>query len=160
MGMTREFRVYAGLFAVVAGSVVLTGCIGGPTYGTDKTAGEHLIDDLGSSVSLGSAKPNNVKYQPRPGLVLPPSGETAQLVQPQQNMATKDNPQWIESPEDTRQRLRAEADAIGFLQHGPDAQGQGGDGRFAAQLAQAAEQAAAGTQPLVRFGVNFGQIGE
>jgi len=111
MGMTREFRVYAGLFAVVAGSVLLTGCIGGPTYGTDKTAGEHLMDDLGSSVSLGSAKPNNVKYQPRPGLVLPPSGETAQLVQPQQNLASKDNPQWIESPEETRQRLRAEADA-------------------------------------------------
>ena len=52
MGMTREFRVYAGIFGVVAGSLVLTGCLGGPTYGTDKTAGEHLMDDLGSTVSI------------------------------------------------------------------------------------------------------------
>lgn len=111
MGMTREFRVYAGILGVVAGSLVLSGCIGGPTYGTDKTAGEQLVDDLGSSVSLGKPNPNNVKYQPRPGLVLPPESEKAELVQPQQNLASKDNPQWIESPEDTRQRLREEADA-------------------------------------------------
>ncbi len=111
MGMTREFRVYAGLFGIVAGSLVLTGCIGGPTYGTDKTAGEHLVDDLGSAVSISQANPSNVKYQPRPGLVLPPENEKAALVQPQQNLASKDNPQWIESPEDTRQRLREEADA-------------------------------------------------
>jgi len=111
MGMTREFRVYAGLFGIVAGSFVLTGCIGGPTYGTDKTAGEHLVDDLGSAVSISQANPKNVKYQPRPGLVLPPENEKAALVQPQQNLASKENPQWIESPEDTRQRLREEADA-------------------------------------------------
>ena len=43
--------------------------------------------------------------------MLPPSSEKAALVQPQQNLASKDNPQWIESPEDTRQRLREEADA-------------------------------------------------
>lgn len=111
MGMTREFRVCAGIFGVVAGSLVLSGCIGGPTYGTDKTAGEHLMDDLGSAVSIGeTTKPKNVKYQPRPGLVLPPSSETAALVQPQQSLA-KDNPQWLESPEETRQRLRDEADA-------------------------------------------------
>lgn len=109
--MTREFRVYAGIVGVVAGSFVLTGCIGGPTYGTDKTAGEHLIDDLGSAVSMGGDKPKNVKYQPRPGLVLPPEGEKVALVQPQQTLATKDNPQWIEAPEETRQRLREEADA-------------------------------------------------
>jgi hypothetical protein len=111
MGMTREFRVYAGLFGIVAGSLVLTSCIGGPTYGTDKTAGEHLVDDLGSAVSISQANPSNVKYQPRPGLVLPPESEKAALVQPQQNLASKENPQWIESPEDTRQRLREEADA-------------------------------------------------
>lgn len=111
MGMTREFRVYASVFGVVAASLVLSGCIGGPMYGTDKTAGEHLMDDLGSTVSFGETKrKSNVKYQPRPGLVLPPSTETAQMVQPQQNL-TKDNPQWLESPEETRQRLREEADA-------------------------------------------------
>ncbi|KQS91260.1 MULTISPECIES: hypothetical protein [unclassified Rhizobium] len=111
MGMTREFRLYAGLFGIVAGSLVLTGCIGGPTYGTDKTAGEQLIEGLGSAVSLEGEKPKNVKYQPRPGLVLPPEGEQTALVQPQTNLASKENPQWIESPEETRQRLREEADA-------------------------------------------------
>ncbi|WP_275789205.1 hypothetical protein [Pararhizobium gei] len=112
MGMTREFRVYASVFGVVAASLALSGCIGGPTYGTDKTAGEHLMDDLGSTVAIGEGKPKStVKYQPRPGLVLPPSTESAQLVQPQQNLATKENPQWVESPEETRQRLRDEADA-------------------------------------------------
>jgi hypothetical protein len=111
MGMTREFRVYAGVVGIVAGSFVLTGCLGGPTYGTDKTAGEHLMDDLGSAVSLGGDKPKSVKYQPRPGLVLPPEEEKVALVQPQQALATKDNPQWIEAPEETRQRLREEADA-------------------------------------------------
>ncbi|WP_438753691.1 hypothetical protein [Pararhizobium sp. O133] len=111
MGMTREFRLYAGLFGIVAGSLVLTGCMGGPTYGTDKTAGEQLVEGLGSAVSLQAEQPKNLKYQPRPGLVLPPEDEKTALVQPQTNLATKDNPQWIESPEDTRQRLREEADA-------------------------------------------------
>lgn len=111
MGMTREFRLGAGLFGIVAGSLILTGCIGGPTYGTDKTAAETLVEGLGSAVSLQAEQPKNVKYQPRPGLVLPPEGEKTALVQPQTNLATKDNPQWIESPEETRQRLREEADA-------------------------------------------------
>ena len=46
MGMTRELRLSVGVAAVVAGSLVVSGCVGGPTYGTDKTAGEHLMDDL------------------------------------------------------------------------------------------------------------------
>ena len=50
--MTRQFRAGAGLVAVLVAGLTLTGCIGGPTYGTDKTAGEQLMDDIGSSVSM------------------------------------------------------------------------------------------------------------
>jgi hypothetical protein len=109
--MTRQNRAGAGVLSIMAVSLALTGCTSGPTYGTDKTVGEHLIDDLGSTVSLGGQKPSTVKYQPRPGLVLPPSGERAELVQPQASLAGRDNPAWVESPEETRQRLRDEADA-------------------------------------------------
>lgn len=108
--MTRQLRAGAGLVSVLAAGLVLTGCIGGPTYGTDKTAGEQLMDDLGSSVSMDAGAPKNIKYQPRPGLVLPPSQERAALVAPQKS-AVADNPAWVESPEETRQRLREEADA-------------------------------------------------
>lgn len=110
MTMTRQYGAGAGVLSILAASFVLTGCIGGPTYGTDKTAGEHLMDDLGSTVSMGGNKSAAVKYQPRPGLVLPPSGERTALVQPQASLADKSNPAWVESPEETRQRLREEAD--------------------------------------------------
>lgn len=106
MGMTRELRLAAGIAAILAGGLVLSGCIGGPTYGTDKTAGEHLLDDLGSAVSLAPAKKDPVKYQPRPGLVLPPQQQQTALVEPQQSLASREaNPAWVESPEETRARL-------------------------------------------------------
>ena len=112
MEMTRALRVFASIAAVVAGCLVLSGCIGGPTYGTDKTAGEQLVDDLGSAISLAPPKKDPVKYQPRAGLVLPPQGEQAALVQPQQSLASREaNPAWVESPEEVRERLREEADA-------------------------------------------------
>lgn len=112
MGMTRELRLFAGIAAIMAGGLVLSGCIGGPTYGTDKTAGEQLLDDLGSAVSLAPPKRDAVKYQPRPALVLPPGEQQTALVQPQKSLASRENnPAWVESPEEVRQRLREEADA-------------------------------------------------
>lgn len=91
---------------------MLSGCMSSPTYGTDKTALEQLTDDLGSAVSIGSTnqKSKGVKYSPRPALVMPAAAEKEQLIAPQQSIAGKDNPQWVESPEETRQRLVAEAD--------------------------------------------------
>ncbi|PYB77332.1 MULTISPECIES: hypothetical protein [Rhizobium] len=108
------FRVglgLAGLFGVTAG---LSGCVGSPTYGTDKTAMEQLVDDVGSAVSVAPREPANkgTKYNPRPSLVLPPPGATASLVAPQQSVASRENnPNWVESPEEARERLVAEADA-------------------------------------------------
>lgn len=115
MNSAYLFRVgvgLAGLFAVTTG---LSGCVGSPTYGTDKTAMEQLVDDVGSAVSLAPKEPANkgTKYNPRPDLVLPPGGtQTAALVQPQASVAKRENnPEWVESPEEARERLVAEADA-------------------------------------------------
>lgn len=109
--MTREIRL-AGTVVLLGACAILSGCMGGPTYGTDKSSGEQLMDDIGNAVMLkppnGGAK--KIAYQPRGGLVVPKQGEAA-LVQPQKTLAsTEENPQWVESPEETRERLRAEAD--------------------------------------------------
>lgn len=110
MRMTRGIRLGASVAALIGASAVLSGCIGGPTYGTDKTSGEQLMDDIGNSVMLrppnGSDK--KIAYQPRGALVLP--SDQARLVEPQKSLAsTTDNPQWVENPEDMRERLKAEA---------------------------------------------------
>ncbi|MBB4115681.1 hypothetical protein FHT80_005050 [Rhizobium sp. BK226] len=106
------FRMGACLSVVMAGCSMVSGCASSPTYGTDKTAMEQLTDDLGQSVSLTGPDPKNkgVKYTPRPTLVLPAQAQKETLVAPQQTVANKDNPQWPESPEETRARLVSEAD--------------------------------------------------
>jgi hypothetical protein len=103
------------MYRVAGTSIVLlgltlgaSGCMG-PTYGTDKTATAQLVDDLGDSMSIAPKKKSTaLAYQPRGTLVKP--ADPTKLVAPQQNLASKDNPAWLESPEQTRDRLRAEAD--------------------------------------------------
>ena len=113
MFATHWFRMGACLSVVMAGCSLVSSCASSPTYGTDKTAMEQLTDDLGQSVSLTGPEPKNkgVKYTPRPTLVLPAQGQRETLVAPQPTVANKDNPQWLESPEETRARLVSEADA-------------------------------------------------
>ncbi|MGB7432217.1 MAG: hypothetical protein WA921_07085 [Ahrensia sp.] len=86
--------------------VALAGCLG-PTYGTDKTAGEQLMEDLGSAMSLRSTETTQINYAPRPDLVQPPN--PAILPAPQQSV-TEQEGAWIESPEERRARIRAEID--------------------------------------------------
>ena len=109
MGMTRHIRVRTGLIGLLGASFVLTGCMG-PTYGTGKSVGEQLVEDVGNAVMVrpDNKEAKNIRYQPRGGLVVP-KDEVA-LVTPQQSVAGKDNPEWLESPEDMRERLRTEAD--------------------------------------------------
>ncbi|MBW9051615.1 hypothetical protein [Rhizobium mesosinicum] len=109
---THWFRLGTCLSLVMAGSSMMSGCASSPTYGTDKTAMEQLADDLGQSVSLTGPGPKNtgVKYTPRPTLVMPAKDQKETLVPPQENVANKDNPQWVESPEEARARLVKEAD--------------------------------------------------
>lgn len=110
MGMTRNIRVRTGLLGLLGGSLLLTGCMG-PTYGTDKTAGEQLIDDLGNAVMIqpDNKDAKNIRYQPRGSLVVPK--DKVALASPQQSVSSKDNPEWLENPEEMRERLREEADA-------------------------------------------------
>lgn len=108
MTMKTEYRACVTIGALIAAGLVLSGCLG-PTYGTDKTATEQLVDDLGSIASIGSPRKGaSIEYKPRPAIVKPP--ENASLPAPQQNI-TENNPAWVESPEQTRGRLIAEADA-------------------------------------------------
>lgn len=109
MFKTQAYRGLAASLAVLLSGAVLTGCMS-PTYGTSKTAGEQLFDDLGSAVTIAPQKKSNIKYNPRPKLVVPGKDQQLALAQPQESLASKDNPQWVESPEETRERLAAEAE--------------------------------------------------
>lgn len=109
MSMEVKVRTVCVLVGAVSVSALLSGCVS-PTYGTEKTANAHLMDGIGSMVSIAPPKKKSeVTYVPRPALVEPPEG--AALPVPQQSVASKDNPQWLESPEETRKRLIAEADS-------------------------------------------------
>src|SRR5690606_32490863 len=57
-------------FAAVS-ALALSGCMGSPTYGTDKTANEQLIEDLTGVLALGPKRQPQIEYQPRPELVKP-----------------------------------------------------------------------------------------
>jgi hypothetical protein len=105
--MTGMYRVAGTLVVLSAVSLGTAGCMG-PTYGTDKSATEQLVDDLGDSISIApTKKAEKIAYQPR-GSLIKPANPT--LVQPQQNLASADNPGWVESPEQMRDRLKKEAD--------------------------------------------------
>ena len=101
------------LTKIISGSVVLlaflslSGCISAPTYGTNKTSTEQLVDDLTNMASLKSQKGADIDYKPRPDLVQPPTG--ASLPEPQTSVV-KNEQIWPESPEELRDRLVAEAD--------------------------------------------------
>jgi hypothetical protein len=69
-----------------------------------------LVEDVGNAVMVqpDNEEAKNIRYQPRGGLVVP-KDQTA-LITPQDSVSGKNNPEWLESPEDMRERLRAEAD--------------------------------------------------
>ena len=99
-------RHVATLSVVLAG-FGLSGCISDPTYGTGTGATAQLVDDLASAVTIRPQQGADIEYTPRPAIVTPPSTDT--LPPPQTSVAESE--QWPESPEETRARLVAEADA-------------------------------------------------
>ncbi|KAA0700086.1 hypothetical protein DTW90_09780 [Neorhizobium sp. P12A] len=109
----HRVRVGVCFAALLAGCGMMSGCMSSPTYGTGKTANEQLFDDLSDIASISAVAPKDkgVKYPNRPGLVVPAENNRQQLAQPEQSLASKDNPQWLESPEDTRKRLIDDAEA-------------------------------------------------
>lgn len=104
--MTDKYRVAGTLIVLSAVAFSASSCMG-PRYGTDKTATAQLIDDLGDAASIVPAKRTTLAYQPR-GALVKPADKT--LVPPEKSLASKDNPEWVESPEEARNRLKAEAD--------------------------------------------------
>lgn len=96
-------RTCLSALAIAAAATALAGCMG-PTYGTGKTQGEQLFDDLDSIIPLGGgddAKP--ISYSPRPELVKPKS--LSSLPAPEAESADVG----VDSPEARRERLKADA---------------------------------------------------
>ncbi|MGU3574596.1 hypothetical protein ACLBWZ_03640 [Brucellaceae bacterium C25G] len=108
--MTIDRRILV-LATAVAG-LSLSGCVSSPTYGTDKSAGAQLFDDVSNIVPLGTGnKKEPIEYKPRPELVRPGAGQTAHLPAPQDKVTQSASNAWPESPEQRRKRLRDEATA-------------------------------------------------
>lgn len=110
MTETRLART-ALLVPLVVSGLALTGCMSSPTYGTDKTSGAQLADDLSNAFSFAPQKKERIDYKPRPALVKPAPGQRETLPVPQDNITKTASAEWPESPEQRRARLRAEATA-------------------------------------------------
>ena len=100
-------RVALSMAGVGLVAASLSGCLG-PTYGTGKSQGETLFDDLNNVVSLGdSSAEKNARVaasNPRPELVKPAN---TTILPPPQPTRTADN--LPESPEQRSARLQAAA---------------------------------------------------
>ncbi|PWV95123.1 hypothetical protein DEV92_102585 [Phyllobacterium myrsinacearum] len=92
-------------------SLTLAGCMSSPTYGTSKTSGSQLLDDVSNIASFSPKKKDPIAYNPRPDLVRPVGGRPSQLPAPQENAVAANGAKWPESPEQRRKRLRDEATA-------------------------------------------------
>ncbi|MBN9218395.1 MAG: hypothetical protein J0I79_10610 [Mesorhizobium sp.] len=109
--MTERHKARLALLApLFASGLALAGCMGSPTYGTDKTAGEQLAGDLTGALSITPKQKERIDYKPRPTLVKPAPGQKDALPAPQESIETA-SAEWPESPEQRRARLRAEATA-------------------------------------------------
>ncbi|HEX2020904.1 MAG TPA: hypothetical protein VGO17_18385 [Aurantimonas sp.] len=92
---------------LLAAAPALTGCLG-PTYGTGKSQGETLFDDLNNVVSIGGGERTaEIAYSPRPELVRPENTSVLPAPQPVRN--TTSDPNWPESPEQRSARRQAAA---------------------------------------------------
>jgi hypothetical protein len=104
MKNTNMIIVRSSLLVALAAT---TGCATSPTYGTGKTANAQLLQDVTESFSLKPKTGPKIAYQPRSELVKTAATE---LPAPQES-ATNQEGVWPESPEQKRQRLRAQATA-------------------------------------------------
>ncbi|MEI8700236.1 MAG: hypothetical protein E5Y88_25260 [Mesorhizobium sp.] len=118
--MTERTCARVALLApLVVSGLALSGCMGSPTYGTDKPAAAQLAGDLTSAFSVVPKNKDRIDYKPRPELVKPAPGQK-ELPPPQDSIATA-SADWPESPEQRRARLRADAT---LHQDDPDYQAQ------------------------------------
>ena len=103
----RGFGIVFGV--VAASSLALGGCVSSPTYGTGKSSGSQLLEDVGNLASIAPKPKAKIDYAPRPELVRPAAG--ALLPAPQEAATTTAAANWPESPEQRRARLKADATA-------------------------------------------------
>ena len=103
----RGFGIVFGV--VAASSLALGGCVSSPTYGTGKSSGSQLLEDVGNLASIAPKPKEKIDYAPRPELVRPAAG--ALLPAPQEAATTTAAANWPESPEQRRARLKADATA-------------------------------------------------
>lgn len=102
--------------------MLLSGCMGGSTYGTGVTQEKQTLDDLSNMLTFKKPRPK-IDYGARPDLVIPNNKQLATPVNvggagvPTTNVyAANQNPDqnlWPETPEERLARIRAEADAAG-----------------------------------------------
>ncbi len=95
--------------ALVLAAASLSGCLG-PTYGTGKSAGAQLFDDLDGMLAMGPKNKDEIDYSPRAELVRPKDKNV--LPAPQDTVSAANAPNWPESPEQRRARIRANADRL------------------------------------------------
>ena len=82
-----------------------------PTYGTDKTASDQLVSDVSGILSLGAAEAYQRRLQASSGACAPEQGGDRIAARAAgQRRPHAGNAAWVESPEEKRARLRAEAD--------------------------------------------------
>lgn len=94
---------------IVVSGLVLSGCVGSPTYGTGKASDQQLFEDVTGLLSIAPKNKEKIAYKPRPELVTP--AEKDQLPAPQTAISGSSNPAWPESPEERRARYRDAATA-------------------------------------------------
>lgn len=134
----------SGLTAMAGAGLLVSGCMGGPTYGTGVSSNKQLVTDVSSMLSLAPKERRKIDYNPRPELVKPGQAELAEnaLPPPQQAVASADNPQWPESPEQRRARIRATAtDNQDNAFYDPEVAGEGGVARVQATGPQRSHRA-------------------
>lgn len=97
------------LSAVCIGAFVLSGCVGGTTYGTGVSQEKQTLKDVYSMFSLKTER-KNIDYSPRADLIVPENKQA--LVEPIEEESSASNTEWPETPEERVARIRAQAGEV------------------------------------------------
>lgn len=93
---------------LIATGVLLTGCVGGTTYGTGVSHEQQTLEGISNIFSLSNKSDRKkIDYSARPDLVQPANKET--LPDPVEVEASTSNPAWPETPGERIARIRGDA---------------------------------------------------
>lgn len=105
--MMSRSKTLLSMAGILVAGTLLSGCVGGTTYGTGVTQEQQTIEDLANLVTFRK-KRERINYKARPDLVVP---EEKVLVAPVDETASLDDQEWPETPEERIARIREEAEA-------------------------------------------------